>query len=36
MPILLKAEEGYACIYLNDNEGRARGFFKWTKRERAF
>ena len=27
MPILLKAEEGYACIYLNDNEGRARGLF---------
>lgn len=28
MPILLKAEEGYACIYLNDNEGRARGLFQ--------
>ena len=28
MPILLKAEEGYACIYLNDNDGRARGLFQ--------
>jgi len=28
MPILLKAEESYACIYLNDNEGRARGLFQ--------
>lgn len=28
MPILIKAEEGYACIYLNDNEGRARGLFQ--------
>src|SRR5438046_6504229 len=28
MPILHKVEEGYACIYLNDNEGRARGLFQ--------
>lgn len=28
MPILLKAEEGYACIYLNDSDGRARGLFQ--------
>jgi hypothetical protein len=28
MPILLKAEEGYACIYLNDNDGRARVLFQ--------
>src|SRR5437763_5034578 len=28
MPTLLKAEEGYACIYLNDTEGRARGLFQ--------
>src|SRR5437870_12057891 len=28
MPILLKAEEGYACIYLNDNEARARGLLQ--------
>src|SRR5204863_9214936 len=44
MPILLKAEEGYACIYLNEHEGRCRGFFQvddegsagfeiWTKDE---
>lgn len=28
MPILLKAQEGYACIYLNDSQGRARGLFQ--------
>ena len=28
LPIVLKAHDGYACIYLNDNNGRIRGVFE--------
>jgi len=28
LPIVLKAHEGYACIYLNDTDGRTRGVFE--------
>ena len=27
VPIVLKAHDGYACIYLNDRDGRTRGVF---------
>ena len=28
LPIVLKAHEGFACIYLNDNNGQTRGLFE--------
>lgn len=28
LPIVLKAHDGYACIYLNDSNGRIRGVFE--------
>jgi hypothetical protein len=28
LPIVLKAHDGYACIYLNDDKGRTRGLFE--------
>src|SRR5207237_7018915 len=35
IPMVIKAQEGSACIYLNDDEARARGLFQIDEEGRA-
>src|SRR5437764_12433224 len=35
IPMVIKAKEGSACIYLNDDEARARGIFQIDDKGRA-